>query len=1027
MTVAFGAAGAPVYSTGNPAPSYPTGVTAGQYILLFVATKPESATSTTPAGFTLLGSYLTSQGEGDILASGIDEGPMLIEVFGREAASALSGTVTVTNASNNVSAAVIARFTKTAAAWEIGIVGGKDVDSDSTWGVTATTDIAVRNGDCLVAATTFPTDTNPTWSSEVLRDFNTATNFVATPTLMTTLTSSQGQDVGGRIVHGIVANHATDAQRTIQWSATHATAITSNHGPAAIVRLREVNTPAAPGSAPTVALGAPGSITITGTAVTDATSYNFYRAGVLMGNQAGLVWTDNAAPVTSTTTYTYAAVNAAGTSAQSPASSAIAADPKPPTPVTATPGNASVALAWSDLAETQTYKVYREASASLGSSDDFNRADNTSLGASWVQTSGTDLQISSNQVLGTTNSSHLARWATTPSTLEVFSQIELINPDSGSTRIMPAVGIPTYAGGTSYNSVNGNFYYLAWGVTLVVIYRRNAGTGVLTSVASTSSVPSLAAGDVIRLEWLASGELVGYHNGVERLRGDDSTAPLGHTSRAVGLFAVNHTLKTADNWRGGSLRGTLVHTTAANATSFNDTGLTNGTEYTYSVTTSVATPTARESGGTVLRSTPTSVVNYNPTASSDDGYAQPSASVFNNASSIMSVGRSAGGAQEIRSFVRFPGIALAQGAVPVSAALRLRSSLVGGATAVRIRAYAADNAAAPTTVSEVMTTAQTVAFASQTVSAQSTDYTFDVKSIVEEVVGRAGWVSGNAICFTIGDETDTGDVSASFETFDIGGSGTIPRLAIDPPAAGGSALTHSASDGAGLVDARALDVTDAESDSESLADARAIDTGLARSDSAGLTDAAVAERLLADSRADGAGLTDSAATQLILNYSVTDTLGATDSRVIDVALSRTDTEAGTDSRAHDVTLARADNAAPTDAAAKTVDLARSDNAAPTDAAAPQLVVTYTVTDSIGVTDTRAIDVALARTDVEGATDTRALDIALSRTEDVAPTDVTAKTLELARSDNAVLTDAATTDLTGVGGSQFVWTYQVLVG
>lgn len=106
------------------------------------------------------------------------------------------------------------------------------------------------------------------------------------------------------------------------------------------------------------------------------------------------------------------------------------------------------------------------------------------------------------------------------------------------------------------------------------------------------------------------------------------------------------------------------------------------------------------------------------------------------------------------AFIRFTNVAVPQGAVIASAKIRLRSfSAKTGTVAVRIKAVAADNPDAPTTASGINSATKTTAYVDWSPADWSQDVwceTPDIGSVIQEIVDRAGWASGNALIAYIG-------------------------------------------------------------------------------------------------------------------------------------------------------------------------------------------------------------------------------------------------------------------------------------
>jgi hypothetical protein len=358
MAVAYGASGAIVYSTGNPAAAYPTGITAGQLLILEVRTKPDNTPATTPAGWTLLGAF--SGGAG---TTGIDVGPTRLGIFVKIADGTETGSVTVTVTGNNVSSAQIHRYTKTLSAWDYDIAGGADTTGGTAFSVVCGTVVAgwIATNDLLHVVNTFPTDTAPTWGTPTLTAQGGGTVTLGAPTVITTASTTSGQDLGGRTVrHTVTAS--TQAAGTVTYNATLSGTTTNTHGPLAIVRLRDLDVPTAPTSAPPVsAIGEAIFVTAPATYQGGATSYSLYRDGVFdsSGIAAGVGQIrDSDASVTANQTYTWRGVNAAGESPDSPASVPVAADPLPPT-FSLIPGSNQVTVGVTQRAYAAQYKVYR--------------------------------------------------------------------------------------------------------------------------------------------------------------------------------------------------------------------------------------------------------------------------------------------------------------------------------------------------------------------------------------------------------------------------------------------------------------------------------------------------------------------------------------------------------------------------------------------------------------------------------------------------------------------------------------------
>jgi fibronectin type 3 domain-containing protein len=118
-------------------------------------------------------------------------------------------------------------------------------------------------------------------------------------------------------------------------------------------------------NAPTGLVAAPGDATVTlaWTAMPSATSYNVYRDGVLVGSPTDPTFVDTG--LIDATSYSYTVRAANGTVLSTPSSAVpctpVATAPAAPTNLVATPGNATVTLTWTASAGATSYKVYRGA------------------------------------------------------------------------------------------------------------------------------------------------------------------------------------------------------------------------------------------------------------------------------------------------------------------------------------------------------------------------------------------------------------------------------------------------------------------------------------------------------------------------------------------------------------------------------------------------------------------------------------------------------------------------------------------
>lgn len=240
MPATYGGSGGIVYSTGNPSPSYPANILPGDGIFLLVGTKPDTTPATTPVDFTFLGAFAGGSGN-----TGIDTGPVRVGVFFKESSGleGISETVTITG--NNVSWAVMVRYSKASnEVWDIALTGGADSTPGSgLWSVLTGTLPAgwLAGGDHALMALCIPTDVVISYPSAGPYNYTCNGGGTVTPgtvSIVATAASSSGQDIGGR-VHNQAISSSTMAAGTLTYSFTSTSGTFTNFaGPMALVRIR---------------------------------------------------------------------------------------------------------------------------------------------------------------------------------------------------------------------------------------------------------------------------------------------------------------------------------------------------------------------------------------------------------------------------------------------------------------------------------------------------------------------------------------------------------------------------------------------------------------------------------------------------------------------------------------------------------------------------------------------------------------------------------------------------------------------
>jgi Fibronectin type III domain len=183
--------------------------------------------------------------------------------------------------------------------------------------------------------------------------------------------------------------------------------------------------------------------------------------------------------------------------------------------------------------------------------DDFNRADGA-LGANWDTGGQSQFSIISNQLVQNGTASAGMRWVTNCSSDSMFSQITYSTTSAGAF-VGPAVMMPTFVTGSL--SAQTDFYMLTVsgaGVDNLTIRRKDTLATTTTTLGSAVTF-AVVAGDILRLETQGT-ELVGFVNGVERIRRSMSLAPLAVPGgRGVGVRSTVDATQRLDNWFGGDL------------------------------------------------------------------------------------------------------------------------------------------------------------------------------------------------------------------------------------------------------------------------------------------------------------------------------------------------------------------------------------------------------------------------------------------------------------------------------------------
>lgn len=139
----------------------------------------------------------------------------------------------------------------------------------------------------------------------------------------------------------------------------------------------------------------------------------------------------------------------------------------------------------------------------------------------------------------------------------------------------------------------------------------------------------------------------------------------------------------------------------------------------------------------------------------NDAWCSPALGDFFNSLTYLYVGGSAEDTDLVRAWIPFT-VTIPKRTL-ISATLRVVASANGDTTdiVIEVAASAEDNATQPTTQAQLSAkTATTAKIAGATLpSSIGVEYSYDVTTIIQEILNRAGWVSGNVIGILISTTT----------------------------------------------------------------------------------------------------------------------------------------------------------------------------------------------------------------------------------------------------------------------------------
>ena len=198
-------------------------------------------------------------------------------------------------------------------------------------------------------------------------------------------------------------------------------------------------------------------------------------------------------------------------------------------------------------------------------------------------------------------------------------------------------------------------------------------------------------------------------------------------------------------------------------------------------------------------------------ASGDDGYSA-TGDTFNSTSILIAAGTTGGG-DVLDAWLRFLNVTIPQGSTIKTAVLTLKAQAAGGTvTNIRTKIFGddSDNATAPTThqvhAAKVRTTAGVDWDPAEWTNLEVYDSP-DITAVIQEIIDRPGWVSGNALQILLDDDGSIDNSNITGDSFDYLG-GQEPRLVIElGNSAAAAAVSVAISATPYIIDAPTVNIT----------------------------------------------------------------------------------------------------------------------------------------------------------------------------------------------------------------------------
>lgn len=217
-------------------------------------------------------------------------------------------------------------------------------------------------------------------------------------------------------------------------------------------------------------------------------------------------------------------------------------------------------------------------------------------------------------------------------------------------------------------------------------------------------------------------------------------------------------------------------------------------------------------------------------------------------------------------YARFTNVAVPQGATVNSAKIQYHADSCYGSPTTRIFFNAADNATNPTSSANYNAKAVTSAYVDWAISGWTNGTWYDspdIKTVVQEVVNRSGWASGNAMMLLHKNNGSTSGNYARLHSYEFIGNTNAPKLVIEYTA-GGTTLNGSATaTGSASAQATATLIKPASATATGSATAAAtairIQPAVATATGTGTAEATAVRAILASATATGSATAEATA------------------------------------------------------------------------------------------------------------------------------------------------------------------------